>query len=169
MKWQPTPEFLPEKPHGQRSLVGYSPVGHKESDTTERLSTQKRKLLLDVSLPVLSPSPTRILLPSVTHSSRTRWSPVQKRRKVLALERRELGPWAHPLHTSPPQGCSEALLWRGRGRGLWRCRAAQALCAQHFRLRRGSPPCCVEVRGAALQRSLCGRAVLVWQLYAGNS
>ena len=27
-------------PHGQRSLVGYSPWGHKESDMTERLSTQ---------------------------------------------------------------------------------------------------------------------------------
>ena len=25
--------------HGQRSLVGYSPWGHKESDMTERLST----------------------------------------------------------------------------------------------------------------------------------
>ena len=28
-KWQPTPLFLPEKSHGQRSLVGYSPGGHK--------------------------------------------------------------------------------------------------------------------------------------------
>ena len=28
-----------EKPHGQRSLVGYSPWGHKELDTTEWLST----------------------------------------------------------------------------------------------------------------------------------
>ena len=28
------------KSHGQRSLVGYSPWGHKESDTTERLSNQ---------------------------------------------------------------------------------------------------------------------------------
>ena len=28
-----------ENPHGQRNLVGYSPLGHKESDTTERLST----------------------------------------------------------------------------------------------------------------------------------
>ena len=27
-----------ENPHGQRSLVGYSPWGRKESDTTERLS-----------------------------------------------------------------------------------------------------------------------------------
>ena len=29
--WQPTPEFLPGKSHEQRSLVGYSPWGHKES------------------------------------------------------------------------------------------------------------------------------------------
>ena len=28
-----TPVFLPGKPHGQRSLVGYSPWGHKEFDT----------------------------------------------------------------------------------------------------------------------------------------
>ena len=37
-KWQPTPVFLPEKSHGQRSLAGYSPWGLKESDMTERLS-----------------------------------------------------------------------------------------------------------------------------------
>ena len=36
-KWQPTPVLLPGKSHGQRSLVGYSPWGRKESDTTERL------------------------------------------------------------------------------------------------------------------------------------
>ena len=33
--WQPTPVFLPGKSHGQRSLVGCSPWGHRESDTTE--------------------------------------------------------------------------------------------------------------------------------------
>ena len=32
---QPTPVFLPGEPHGQGSLVGYSPCGHKELDTTE--------------------------------------------------------------------------------------------------------------------------------------
>ena len=32
---QPTPVFLPGKFHGQRSLAGYSPWGHKESDMTE--------------------------------------------------------------------------------------------------------------------------------------
>ena len=30
-----TPAFLPAKSHGWRSLVGYSPEGCKESDTTE--------------------------------------------------------------------------------------------------------------------------------------
>ena len=34
-KWQPTTVFLPGKSHGWRSLVGYSPWGRKESDTTE--------------------------------------------------------------------------------------------------------------------------------------
>ena len=34
-KWQPTPVFLRGKSHGQRSLVGYSPWGRKESDVTE--------------------------------------------------------------------------------------------------------------------------------------
>ena len=36
-KWQPTPGFILRKFHGQRSLVGCSPGGCKESDTTERL------------------------------------------------------------------------------------------------------------------------------------
>ena len=31
----PTPVFLPGESPGQRSLVGYSPWGRKESDTTE--------------------------------------------------------------------------------------------------------------------------------------
>ena len=36
-QWHPTPVLKPGKPHGQRSLVGYSPWGHEESDTTDRL------------------------------------------------------------------------------------------------------------------------------------
>jgi len=32
-KWQLTPVFLPGKSHGQGSLVGYIPRGHKELDT----------------------------------------------------------------------------------------------------------------------------------------
>ena len=37
-EWQPIPVFLPGESHGQRSLAGYSPRGHKESDTTEWLT-----------------------------------------------------------------------------------------------------------------------------------
>ena len=36
-RWQPIPVFLPGESHGWRTLVGYSPWGHKESDTTEQL------------------------------------------------------------------------------------------------------------------------------------
>ena len=36
-KWQPIPVLLPGKYRGLRSLVGYSPWGRKELDTTERL------------------------------------------------------------------------------------------------------------------------------------
>ena len=34
-QWQPTPVLSPGKSHGPRSLVGYSPWGCEESDTTE--------------------------------------------------------------------------------------------------------------------------------------
>ena len=36
-KWHPTPVLLPQKSHGRRNLVGYSPLGCKESDMTEQL------------------------------------------------------------------------------------------------------------------------------------
>ena len=46
--WQPTPVFLPGKSHGQRSLVDYSPWGHKESDTTEWLNTTPMNVTRDM-------------------------------------------------------------------------------------------------------------------------
>ena len=36
-QWHPTPVLLPGQSHGRRSLVGCSPWGCQESDTTERL------------------------------------------------------------------------------------------------------------------------------------
>ena len=32
--WQPTPVFLPEESHRERSLMGHSPQGHKEAELT---------------------------------------------------------------------------------------------------------------------------------------
>ena len=44
-EWQPTLAFLPGKSYGQRNLVGYSPWGHKELDTTKWLTlSQVNKL-----------------------------------------------------------------------------------------------------------------------------
>ena len=39
--WQPTPVFLPGEFHGQRSLAGCNPWGHKESAMTEWLSVAR--------------------------------------------------------------------------------------------------------------------------------
>ena len=44
--WQPTPAFLPEKSYGQRSLMGYSPWGLKESDTTEHGTATYRACII---------------------------------------------------------------------------------------------------------------------------
>ena len=41
-QWHPTPVLLPGESHGQRSLVGYSPWGRKESDMIELMSTHVR-------------------------------------------------------------------------------------------------------------------------------
>ena len=44
--WQPTPIFLPGESHGQKSLVGYSPWSHKESDMTKWLSSLNRQVTI---------------------------------------------------------------------------------------------------------------------------
>ena len=36
-QWQPTQVFLPKKSHGQRSLAGYSPWGHKELNVIKHM------------------------------------------------------------------------------------------------------------------------------------
>jgi len=46
-KWLSTPVFLPRKSHGQRSLAGYGPWSHKESDTTEWLSPLSQQCFLN--------------------------------------------------------------------------------------------------------------------------
>ena len=43
---KPTPVCLPGKFYGQRSLAGYSPWGHKESDTTGRFSLSNHLKML---------------------------------------------------------------------------------------------------------------------------
>ena len=42
--WQPTPGLLPEKPHWKRRPAGYSPWGHKKSDTTQACESESQDL-----------------------------------------------------------------------------------------------------------------------------
>ena len=46
--WKPTPVLLPGESHGQRNPAGYSPQGHKESDTTE--ANENARILTDMSV-----------------------------------------------------------------------------------------------------------------------
>ena len=57
---QPNPIFPPGKSPGQRSLAGYSPWGHKESDTTEGLSLgyYSKNINASSSTPYSIPSPS---------------------------------------------------------------------------------------------------------------
>ena len=49
-RWKPTPVFLPGKSHGQRTLVGYSPWGCKDLDTTEQLHVLENIILSEKNL-----------------------------------------------------------------------------------------------------------------------
>ena len=63
-KWQPTPVFLPGESHGQRSLAGYSPWGHKESDTAEQVSVRTHTHTTSLQSP-LAPLPASKALGSL--------------------------------------------------------------------------------------------------------
>ena len=63
-EWQPTPVFLPEESHGQKSLAGYSPWDRKKSNTTER-----QTLSLLTFLPAFV-----LLCPNSHFGLPTRWS-----------------------------------------------------------------------------------------------
>ena len=49
-KWQPIPVFLPGEFHGQRSLAGYNPWGHRESDKAEWQRTHTHTWILQLRM-----------------------------------------------------------------------------------------------------------------------
>ena len=71
------PVFLPHESHGQRSLMGYSPQGHRESDTTEATEQAQAKsfYLPSPQFPHLQKdrqlSPPAMLLPPPVLKKRT--------------------------------------------------------------------------------------------------
>ena len=78
-KWQPTLVFLPGESQGQRSLVVYSPWGHKKFDMTEWLTLEKEKKVYSVFFPLLhlprrrqwQLTPVLLLLPGESHGWRS--------------------------------------------------------------------------------------------------
>ena len=66
--WKPAPVFLPGESHGQRSLVGYSPWGRKESDTTEHALT---------STAIRTREGPKAEWPEAVRVMRLRWDPGQ--------------------------------------------------------------------------------------------
>ena len=50
--WQPTPVFLPGESHRQKSLVGYSLWGRKESEMTERLIMHVQYTFMNTNLKI---------------------------------------------------------------------------------------------------------------------
>ena len=79
--WQPTPVFLPGEFHGQRSLVGYSPWGPKELDTTDCLTLSLfltflfSEFLLFLSFGICVTSTSLVFLPNSSFCSPVEWSP----------------------------------------------------------------------------------------------
>ena len=59
-KREPTPVFLPGEFHGQKSLAGYSPWGHKESDMTEHACTR-----INLSQEISRNQPANLYLPLI--------------------------------------------------------------------------------------------------------
>ena len=95
-EWQPTPVFLPEESHGQRSLAGYSPWGHKDSDATEWLSMHTRQVLEGESTEHGETS-KRVLQNSNSCTSHVDYTSGQE-----DAEGRQVGFWC-PLSTGNPQ------------------------------------------------------------------
>ena len=50
---QPTPGFLPGKPHGQRGLEGHSPWGLEKSDPTLQLNNNNKLSFIELPLKAL--------------------------------------------------------------------------------------------------------------------
>ena len=111
-KWQPSLVFLPGEYHGQRNLEGYSPGGHEESDTKERLSTHLGLWLLEILEGCLSTEAwLRSSLPMTSYKScwatffcrwggSTGWVSDQNFSALPTGRQRCIG-WVHNLITSP--------------------------------------------------------------------
>ena len=100
-KWQPTPVFLPGKFHRQRSLAGYSPWGHRESDTTEQLSRPQEmssQLCQSAFFSLLWTSSVKL------------WIPMSFNKRILADSEKQVS-WGKAGRLRALVGRSPSILW----------------------------------------------------------
>ena len=103
--WQPTPVFLPEESHGQRSLAGYSPWGHKESDKPERLNNS-------VSTWVVRVVNTRVSLFSIAAGMKTKPLPrAEGLVRLLVIGPPPLLPSSSPIVMHPGLRAAPMIWW----------------------------------------------------------
>ena len=114
-KWQPTPILLPGKFHGWKSLVGYRPWGHKESDMTKWLQFTKRKkqkkiiLIYSVQFSSVAPVVSDSLRPHELQNARP---PCPSPTPGVHLDSRPSSQWCHPAISSsvvPFSSCPQPL------------------------------------------------------------
>ena len=119
-QWHPTPVLLPGKSHGWRSLVGYSPWGRWELDTTERLH-------FHFSLLCTGEGNGNPLQCSCLENPRDRaawWAAVygvtqsRTRLKRLSSSSSSYLPLPRP-HPTPPQAPLPPLISKWKSYGLW--------------------------------------------------
>ena len=106
-KWQPTPVFLPGESHGRRSLVGCSPWGRTESDTTSDAATAnvpRKKHTFPISI-------FSILSIDQWHYWWKKKKPCQCRR----CKRHRFDPWVRKIpgggHTNPSSVLARRIPW----------------------------------------------------------
>ena len=96
MQWQPTPVLLPGKSQGRRSLVGCSPWGLEESDTTEHFHFSLFTFMHWSGLPFPSP---------MHESEKWKWS--------CSVVSDSATPWTAAYQAPPSMGFSRQEYWSG--------------------------------------------------------
>ena len=126
---QPTPVFLPGESHGQKSLEGYSPGGHTESDTPEHTHSAQKTA---VTQRATAPSPQGPQDASAARGTDPKWSRGSDR-MTQSGRKRFLGasghhvvggagkgplsppprgtPACHRDHSHPPEPADSQVLW----------------------------------------------------------
>ena len=127
-KWQPTPVFLPGKFHGQKSVEGYSPEGHRELDTTEltehtaaAAAAAKSLQLCPTLCDPIDGSPSGSPIPGILQVRTLEWVAIsfsnawkwKLKVKLLSHVRLFAAPWTAAYQAPLPMGFSRQEYWSG--------------------------------------------------------